>query len=109
MRSKAWLAVRAMQASRSDTRAAAPVLLAHTDVTKNIKYFSMAPKLRHPAVVSLFVNSCNLCVLVCCFCHGSTSELCSVDVLVLMFMTALLARSASDRQMMPTLMKSDTE
>jgi hypothetical protein len=36
MRSKAWLA--------------APVLLAHADVTKNIKYFSMGPKLRHTAV-----------------------------------------------------------
>ena len=37
MRSKAWLA--------------APVLLAHAEVTENIKYFSMGPKLRYPTVV----------------------------------------------------------
>ncbi len=60
MRSKAWLAVRvslrlarlprtASSALRS-TRAAAPVLLAHADVTKNIILYSMGPKLRHPAV-----------------------------------------------------------
>ena len=36
MRSKVWLA--------------ASVLLAHADVTKNIKYFSMGPKLRHLTV-----------------------------------------------------------
>ncbi len=36
IRSKAWLA--------------APVLLAHADVTKNIKYFLMGPKLRLLAV-----------------------------------------------------------
>ncbi len=65
MRSKAWLAARvslrlarlprtASSAQRSrrlrSTRAAAPVLLTHADVTKNIKYFSMGPKLRHLAV-----------------------------------------------------------
>ena len=38
MRSKAWLA--------------APVLLAHAEVT-NIKYFSMGPKLRYPVVYHL--------------------------------------------------------
>jgi hypothetical protein len=60
MRSKAWLAAlrlarlprTASSAQRSrhlrSTHAAAPVFLAHTDVTKNIKYFSMGPKLRHP-------------------------------------------------------------
>ena len=63
MRSKARLAVRvflrlarlprpASSAQRSrrlrSTRAAAPVLLAHANVTKNIKYFSMGPKLRYP-------------------------------------------------------------
>jgi hypothetical protein len=32
------------------TRAAAPVLLAHAEVTENIKYFYMGPKLRHTAV-----------------------------------------------------------
>ncbi len=37
MRPKAWLA--------------APVLLAHAEVAKNIKYFSMGPKLRHAAVL----------------------------------------------------------
>ena len=35
------------------TRAVAPVLLAHDEVTENIKYFSMGPKLRHPAVLQL--------------------------------------------------------
>ena len=28
----------------------APVLLVHAEVTENIKYFSIGPKLRHPAV-----------------------------------------------------------
>jgi hypothetical protein len=66
MRSKAWLATRvslrlarlprtASSAQRSrrlrSTRAAAPVHLAHTNVTKNVKYFSMGPKLRHPPVL----------------------------------------------------------
>jgi hypothetical protein len=40
MRSKAWLA--------------ALVLLAHAEVTENIKYFSMGPKLRHTAVPYVF-------------------------------------------------------
>ncbi len=41
MRSKVWLA--------------APVLLAHAEVTEYIKYFSMGPNLRHPAVTCVFV------------------------------------------------------
>jgi hypothetical protein len=64
MRSKAWLAARvslrlarlprtASSAQRSrrlrSTRAAAPVLLAHAEVTKII-IFSMSPKLRYPKV-----------------------------------------------------------
>ncbi len=65
MHSKAWLAARvslrlarpprtASSAQRShrlcSTRAAAPVLLAHAEVTKNIIRFSMGPKLRYPPV-----------------------------------------------------------
>ena len=65
MRSKAWLAARvslrlarlprtASSAQRSrrlrSTRAAAPVLLAHANVTENINIFSMGPKLRYPTV-----------------------------------------------------------
>ena len=65
MRSKAWLAARvslrlarlprtasSAQRSRSlrSTRAAAPVLLAHANVTENINIFSMGPKLRYPGV-----------------------------------------------------------
>ncbi len=63
---KAWLAARvslrlarlprtASSAQRSrrlrSTRAAAPGLLAHANVTEIIKHFSMGPKLRHTAVV----------------------------------------------------------
>ena len=62
MRSKAWLAARvslrlarlprtasSAQCSRRlrSTRAAAPVLLAHAVVTKNIIFFSMGPKFRY--------------------------------------------------------------
>ena len=56
----------------------------------------------------LFVNSCYFCVFVWLFLLVPASF---VHVLVLVFMpvTALLARSASDRQMMTTLMKSDAE
>jgi hypothetical protein len=79
MRSKVWLATRvslrlarlpcsASSAQRSrrlrSTRAAAPVLLAHADVTKNIiffQYFSMDEKLRYPAVCH------NACLYDCCF------------------------------------------
>ena len=72
MHSKAWLAARvslrlarlprtASSAQRSrrlcSTRAAAPVLLAHADVTENIKYFLMGPKLRHPAVGMMPIKS----------------------------------------------------
>ena len=49
MRSEAWLA--------------APVLLAHADITKNIKYFLMGPKLWHPTVLdapSLFCRQCSV-------------------------------------------------
>jgi hypothetical protein len=71
MRSKAWLAARvslrlaclprtASSAQRScrlcSPRVAAPVLLAHAEVTKNIKYFSMGPKLRHPAVLCFIIG-----------------------------------------------------
>ena len=67
MRSKAWLAARvshrlarlprtASSAQRSrrlrSTRAAAPVLLAHAEVTKNITFSSIGPKLRYSAVHS---------------------------------------------------------
>ncbi len=38
------------------TRAAAPVLLAHAEVTENIKYFSMGPKLRYPTVLHACVG-----------------------------------------------------
>ncbi len=57
MRSKAWLAARVISAclalqallsAQRSTRAAAPVLLAHAEVTKNKIYFSMGPKLRYP-------------------------------------------------------------
>ena len=66
MRLKAWLAARvslrlarlprtASSAQRSrrlrSMCAAAQVLLAHADVTKNIKYLSMHPKLRHLMVL----------------------------------------------------------
>ncbi len=66
MRSKAWLATcgslrlarlprTASSAQRSRrlrfTRAAAPVLLAHAEVTKSVIYISVGPKLRYPAVV----------------------------------------------------------
>ncbi len=37
----------------SSTHAAAPVLLAHAEVTKNINIFSMGPKLRYPTVASV--------------------------------------------------------
>ena len=65
MRSKVWLAARLSlrlarlprTASRDQrplrlrsTRAAAPVLLAHTEVTKNRLFFDMGPKLRYPVV-----------------------------------------------------------
>jgi hypothetical protein len=62
---KGWLAARVSlrqarlprtaQRSRRlrSTRAAATVLLAHANVTKNIKYFSMGPKLRHLTVPAL--------------------------------------------------------
>ncbi len=65
MRSKAWLAARvplrlarlprtASSAQRSSrlrsTRADAPGLFAHAEVTKNKIIFSMDPKLRYPAV-----------------------------------------------------------
>jgi hypothetical protein len=46
------------------THTAAPVLLAHADVTKNIKYFSMGPKLRHLTVQchsSRFLKNNSLC------------------------------------------------
>ena len=75
MRSKAWLAARvslrlarllhttrSAQRSRRlrSTRAAAPVLLAHAEVTKNIKYFWMGPKLRHTAVSPASEMFCNI-------------------------------------------------
>ncbi len=67
MRSKAWLATRVSlrlahqprtasgaQCSRRlrSTRAAAPVLLAHADVTKQHYIFPMGPTLRYPTVLS---------------------------------------------------------
>ncbi len=73
IRSKAWLAARvslrlarlprtASSAQRSrrlrSTRAAAPVLLAHANVTESINIFRMDPKRRHPhGTLVLFVQA----------------------------------------------------
>ncbi len=60
MRSKAWLAARGplRLARLRSTRAAAPGLLGHAEVTKNIILFSMGPKLTYPTVC-LFVLACD--------------------------------------------------
>ncbi len=74
MRSRDWLAARvslrlaclprtASSAQRSrrlrSTRAAAPVLLAHANVTENINILSMGPKLRYPMVLSPSGGRCH--------------------------------------------------
>ena len=76
MRSKAWFAVRvsfqlarlpltASSAQRPRrlrlTRAAAPALLAHAEVTKNIILFSMGPKLRYLMVLEFVLLCCVVC------------------------------------------------
>ena len=89
MRSKAWLVARlslrlarlprtASSAQRSrrlrSTRAAAPVLLAHADVTENIKYFSMGPKLRHPTVAGRHLDGSKKTLNSECSIHSEGSD-----------------------------------
>jgi hypothetical protein len=54
---------------RSKARLAAPVLLAHAEVTKKIILFSMGPKLRYPTVVKF--RRIPTQVLWCCRLEGA--------------------------------------
>jgi hypothetical protein len=73
MCSKAWLAARvslrlarlprtasSAQCSRRlrSTRTAVPVLLAHAEVTKNIKYFSMGPNINYVCTCCVQISGC---------------------------------------------------
>ena len=80
----------------TSTRAAAPVLLAHAEVTKNIILFSMGPKLRYPAVLPMLLMWCsktyrrrNECHETAASCHNQISI--ELDVMAL---SSQAARSA---------------